>query len=471
MKKVFFLAVFFIVIVFVIFLLSKTGLSVFSENNNYYQNLREEIYTQVNSPDFDTGRFKQFLQSFPEYKITDYPKELLRSITFSDPRGDIVVFHDVMVGIALGLARLKEKQALSAEIKEIVKNIIKRRASVWHDFPWENHYSREMAALSSLMYVIGDKRFEKYQKKLHRSLRLIYQNDGSSNEGTSYGLYNAKILAPYFYLTGDNFVLEKIKKFSQWLSRTSSLDGFFPVFDDSNIQSLKLAVSDFPLVNKNLAEEWKIRKTEENYFGPNETVFKNPEYTLWIRHKKGLSGKTWHQHFSQGDIIFKTNKNWWLVPSGYDGTRALNKPYLHNLAIEKEGKNDFWWRFWSLLGKNYQTKVKNSNASSLTLVLPDNIERTVNLKENGFSVRDYHPEKRINTYWHILGELKEKIEKEKELEFVFQQKDEALKVSIKNFDKVNVSTDYHALSNKERRIHTILHIKGSNIKTDFSLIK
>lgn len=131
-----------------------------------------------------------------------------------------------------------------------MSNVLLRRSYVWHDFSWQNHYSREYAALASLAKIIGDTRLSFYQKKLRRSLEKIYLSDGSSNEGMAYGIYNIKLIAPYVYVTGDQEAKQYMVNFRDWLGEVADSDGWLPPFDDSRVQKLPVALSDFSFVNQ-----------------------------------------------------------------------------------------------------------------------------------------------------------------------------------------------------------------------------
>lgn len=82
----------------------------FGMGESYYGTLRSQAYELVNSEEFDILAFKEFLNSLPKYRLANWPKEFWYSITFSDPRGDIVRYQDVAMALALGVDRLWQEE-------------------------------------------------------------------------------------------------------------------------------------------------------------------------------------------------------------------------------------------------------------------------------------------------------------------------------------------------------------------------
>lgn len=433
---------------------------------SYYEKTRAQLLEIVNAEEFDNQAFREFLNTLPPYRLDRWPQEFWRSITFVDPRGDITVYQDVMMGVALGVHRLWQQEEPQFDVENKVIEIINRRASVWHDFRWQNHYTREYAALASLAQVIGDVRFSQYQKKLHQSLALIFSADGSSSEGPYYGFYTAKLLAPYVYLTNDSVVKEYLDDFYQWSAQVSAAAGWLPPFDNSRLIKLPNPASYFSIVNT-VQNYGSYLNTIENYQGENETVYKEAKINVWIRHQPKLQGKTYHQHYSSGDVLMKSANYWWLIPPGYDHTQDLNRPYLHNIASVKDRRSIWWWKLLSYFGKDFSTALVSREGQVVQLKLNDGISREVAVGDDALLVKDSLRVKPFNVYWHIMGEVVEKNITEPEAKIIFKQGSEYLLASFQGFATLTVGTAPHALIGKIQQDHNFIHLTGQEITSEF----
>lgn len=437
----------------------------FSTKKSEYRQTRDELLSILNTDKFNSSDFKNFLNKLPPYRLDKWPKEFWYSLTFADPRGDITVYQDLMMGVALGVDKLWQQEDPTFAVEKKVTDIISRRAYVWHDFSWENHYAREYAALAALAHVIGDPRFKDFQTKLHKSLAKIFLADGSSQEGVGYGFYTIKMLSPYVYLTGDQVVNKYIDNFYKWASRVAAQDGSLPPFDDSLFLKLPQKVSYFSIVNSLNSH---IKATSQDYSGRNESVFKRPGLTVWLRHKEKLSGKTYHQHFSSADLIMKGKNVWWLIPSGYDHSASLNRPIWHNLAIRKKYDSIWWWKILSFLGKNFSAKVLSNQDNVIKVETYDKIVREMAVGEDALVVLD-KAQKPFNVYWHILGELEKSDATTGEISLIFKQGNEALLVRLKGFKTIEFSKAPHALISWKKEKHTVIHLTGREITSEFLL--
>lgn len=439
----------------------------FDNKESQYKKTRDELLSILNKDEFEVEAFKEFLNKLPPYRLDRWPREFWYSITFADPRGGITTYQDIMMGVALGVDRLWQQEDPTFEIEKKVTDIISRRVYVWHDFSWENHYAREYAALAALAQVIGDPRFDDFQSKLHNSLEKIFLSDGSSQEGVSYGFYTIKMLSPYVYLTGDQKVKRYIDNFYKWAANVAARDGSLPPFDDSLLLKLPQKVSYFSLVN-NLNENSQVAARRQDYFGQNESVFKRDDLTVWIRHKKKLSGKTYHQHFSSADLMVKGKNVWWLIPSGYDHTNNLNRPVLHNLAIRKAYDTIWWWKFLSFLGKDFSTRVLSDNSGVVKMETYDKIKREVAVGDDALVVLD-KSDKPFNLYWQVMGSLEKAKRTDNGISLLFKQGDEALLVYLQGFDSIEFKKVQHALVSWQKEEHIQIHLTGKDITSEFLL--
>lgn len=438
----------------------------FNPGESEYEKIRNELLEIVNAEEFDSLKFKEFLNTLPPYRLDRWPKEFWYSLTFADPRGGITIYQDTMMAVALGIDRLWEEEDPLFGIEKKATDIISRRAFVWHDFSWQNHYAREYAALAALAHVIGDSRYEDFQKKLHKSLEQIFSSDGSSLEGTAYGFYTVKLLLPYIYLTGDEIVKKYVDNFYKWAQSVSAVDGNLPPFDNSNLLNLK-NVSFLFLTP--LQKKYTDNISSADYYGINESVFKRDALTVWVRHKESLSGRTYHQHFSSGDIIMKGRRNWWLLAPGYDHTQDLNRPLNHNLASYFDSQSIWFWKLKSFFKKDYSTKVIEAKNGVVKLITFDNITREVAVGPDGMIVSDKTQDKSFDVYWHIAGSLDNSKIDDKNASLVFSQADtnEALLVLLKGFDKIEFKEGSHALKSRAREKHTVVHLVGKEITSEF----
>ena len=473
MKRLIFITFLLLLIIFIgFFWWTVENKPTFENGKSHYQDLKQKAYSIISTERFSANAFNDFIKQFSKFKLRDWPRNFWYSLTFADPKGKIVDFQDVMMAIAMGYDKLLKFYEYESTItaEKAINSILLKRSFIWHDFWWENIYVRERAAQASLTKFTNQDRFLKHQKKLRESLKRIFLPDGSSTEGTGYGLYTINILAPYVYLTQDEEVKSYIQKFNGWLNKIASPNGFLPPFDDSKIAKLTPSLSDFKEVNRSFRDIWQINPSQENYFGINESVIKKENYTLWLRHKQKLSGKTYHQHFSQGDIILKSKDNWWLAPAGYDGSNKYNKPYLHNLAMVNNWQNNFYWRMGSIFGNSYKTSFEKIAEDNFNLILPDGIIRTVELTSNSLKVIDQHQEGEFNVYWHILGYIMDIKESENKLELVFNQGNEKFTVILSGFNELKKYKAQNSLFNdSDLNEHVFLHLKGSNIESQFIL--
>ena len=442
--------------------------SSFESGQSQYEQLRSQAYAIVNAQNFDALAFKNFLKQQNDYHFYNWPREFWYSLTFADPRGDVTLYQDLIMSVALGLDRLQQVEQLAPGIKKKIIGILNRRTYLWHDWPWENHYAREYAALAALAETVGDPRLSRYQNKLHKSLTYIFKADGSSTEGVAYGYYNLNLLVPYYYISGDEWVKNFIINFYNWTANLAAADGELPPFGDSHYLKLPTSLSSFNFVNTALPGIALPIAQSQDYYGPNETVIKKQSYTLWLRHQQKLSGKTYHSHYSAGEIIFKTAADWWLVPSGYyNNGQKLNKPYLYNLASRRQRRSNWGWRLRSILGKDYRTNFRKEN-KEIQLILPDKIIRRIDLGEEGFTVVDENS-KIFYVYWHILGEIVERNKLADGLELVFKQNQNFLQAKFKGYDEILISQERHTLPNPHYEKDIFIQLKGKKIQSQFSL--
>jgi len=429
---------------------------------------RKYVWSLVNAEEFDEKLFKNFLLKQADFKPVDWPREFWYSVNFADPRGNIVIYQDVMMALAMGVKRLYQQEEPTFIVDNAVVNILSKRSYVWHDRVATNHFAREYAALAALAKVVGDTRFEMYQRKLHKSLAKLFADDGTPLEGPAYGLYTVRLLAPYTYLTGDQEVKKIIDKFRLWLIKVADSEGIVPPLEDSAVVKLPRPLSDFKTVNDYFTD-WQFNFLSEPFtITDNLTIIRRPQYSLWLRHRQFTDPLNLHQHFSALDILLKSKKYWWLVASGYPGWQGkFDRPFLHNIATRQLWlSNNYFWRL-SLWSGRRKTTIRRINNNSYLLVR-GSIERLVQADNNEVKVTDKDA-RPFTVVWNINGELIEKKEAGNIYVFVWQQGEEKLKQEIRGAKKVKILKGRHALQKEKIKPHSIIWLTGSKIITKFTL--
>ncbi len=438
-----------------------------SDQQSVYLADRKYIWSLLQAEEFDAPAFKNFLLKQADFKPVNWPQEFWYSINFTDPRGNIVIYQDVMMALAMGVKRLYQQEEPTFAVDNAVVNILNKRSYLWHGRVATNHFAREYAALAALAKVVGDTRFEMYQRKLRKSVERLFAADGTPLEGPAYGLYTVRLLAPYVYLTDDKEVKEVIDRFRLWLIKAADSEGIVPPLEDAEVIKLPRQLSDFKIVN-DYFPDWQFDLLSDAFtITDNLTTIRKPKYSLWLRHRKFTDPLNLHQHFSALDILLKSKKYWWLVASGYPSwQKKFDKPFLHNVATRQLWlSNNYFWRlnWW---GRKQPTVSRiNSNSYLLT---QGSIERLVQVGDNEILVtdKDVRP---FTVIWNVKGELVEKKEAGNIYVFIWQQGEERLKQEIQGMDKVEILSGAHALQREQIEKHTIIWLTGSNITTKFTL--
>jgi len=442
-------------------------LQLVTTETEYYSE-RQFVYALVNAEEFDAETFKAFVLSQANFSLSDWPHELWWSITFNDPRGGITIYQDTLMGMAVGIKRLYDKEDPSIEIDNAVHNILNRRTYVWHDFHGTNHYAREYAALAALAKTVGDTRYPLYQNRLHDSLAKLYGNDGYPLEGPSYGLYTVSLLAPYVYITGDEDVQPIIYNFHDWLEGVAAADGSLPLFEDAPALQLPISLSAYAAVNESYTD-WQFSSADDPVTSQvNETVLRSGSDTLWLRHVSRKNTLNMHRHFTSLDILMKQGETWWLVASGYPGyDQKFDRPFLQNIVTHDSFlENNWYWRLKGLLlGKKPVIERLNDHKWQLSL---GTLDRMVTLTDDGWQVidRDARP---FTVYWNIMGELRSKQLTGEGYSLEFVQGDQTLVVTIAGIQDIQFLQGRHSLDKKNIDEHTVVKITGSKIISGFSL--
>ncbi len=438
-----------------------------ADKDSQYLANREYLYSLLQEQEIDASAFKQFLVSQADFKPAAWPQEFWYSINFSDPRGNALLYQDIMMGLAIGIKRLYKQEEPTFVVDRSVVNILNKRSYLWHGFSATNFFAREYAALAALAYVVGDTRFPLYKYKLHRSLSRLFAADGTPLEGPTYGLYTMRMLAPYVYLTQDKEVRQVIDNFRQWLTKTS-YQKVVPPLEDSPALNLPPSLSSFAEVNRHFVD-WKfpvLASGSDSTQGL--TTIRKERYSVWLRHRQNISPFNSHQQFSSLDILLKTPQNWWLVSSGYPGWSAkFDQPYLHNVATNlKWLDNDYWWRVVAWLKKDKPVVTSQDN---LYVLSSKAATRKVKLFDKGITVNDYG-KGNLSVIWNVKGRLLDKqTEKDKSI-FIWQQGQEKIKLTITGNKTIVIRPGRHALTRDKIEQHTVLILQGKNIISTFELI-
>ncbi len=463
----------FIKIIFVIFISVSSILYIIArpqqppDKDSQYFADREYLRSLLKTGEINSFAFKQFLLSQADFRPASWPREFWYSINFADPRGNALLYQDIMIGLAIGIKRLYSQEEPTFAVDRAVVNILNKRSYVWHGLRATNFYAREYAALAALAYVVGDTRFALYKYKLHRSLAELFAADGTPLEGPAYGLYTIKILAPYVYLTQDQEARKVIDNFKQWLIK-SSYDKIAPPLEDSPVVKLTSPISDFAEVNRSFSD-WDFPVIKAGSDSTQDlTIARKSRYVVWLRHRQNAVPFNLHQQFSSFDVLLKTPKQWWLISSGYPGwSSKFDQPYLHNVATDfKLINNDYWWRIFSWIKKD---KPLISNKENLYVLANSRITRSVRLLDNGITVND-RGKSNMRVIWNVKGRLIDKQTGKDKTVFVWQQGEEKMQLSIIGSKSITIRSGRHALQKDKIEQHMVIVIEGKNITSSFVLV-
>ncbi|MCA9401050.1 MAG: hypothetical protein KC713_05450, partial [Candidatus Omnitrophica bacterium] len=271
----------------------------------YYGKLNQKAFNLANDPQINYFSLEDLLIKSTR-NLDAWPVEYWRSITSSDARGEITVFHNAMIAFTWSMHRLWEGGKASTEIMDETNRLIHIRKALWHGFPWESKYISEYIMLSALAYKTGSKKLEGFQSVLYEALNQYFSPEGSPHEGVRYGIMLVKNLIPYFEMTHDQKAGKATDNFLRWLSGVTDPDGWIPAWDDSKIERWPFPLTDIEELRQKQDQLWYTELQKKDYLGKNESVIKRPEYTFWIRHKEQLKGLLAHQHFSYGEVNWKS---------------------------------------------------------------------------------------------------------------------------------------------------------------------